>query len=64
MSKPKPSQSHQDFTTPGMFDPLLCDLCGQPGAVTCLDPYDEDVNNTEIERDLCAKCYDDRRMDI
>ncbi len=29
-----------------------------------IDPYDEDVNNTEVWRWLCAKCYEHHVMDI
>lgn len=60
MTQSNQNPKAQDSTTPGMFDPLLCDWCGQPGAVTCNDPYNEDVNNTILEMDLCAKCYQDR----
>jgi hypothetical protein len=64
MSDPNQDPKAADCTTPKMFDPLLCDFCGQPGAKTVVDPYDEDVHNTEIERDLCELCYQERRDDI
>lgn len=64
MDSSKENPKVADSTTPGMFDPLLCDFCGQPGAETVIDPYDADINNTEIERDLCKRCYENRSDDI
>ena len=43
---------------------LICECCGQPGARTVIDPYDADVNSTEIEVDLCETCEQTRRDDI
>ncbi len=45
---------------------MICDICGKdrPDVNRVLDPYDADVNDVEIERDLCDDCYQERRDDI
>ncbi|MGH7974813.1 MAG: hypothetical protein ACREBR_04760 [bacterium] len=43
---------------------LLCDMCGEPEAETCLDPYTMDIEGEEIEINLCEECYQIRCDDI
>lgn len=42
----------------------ICERCGSPNGVYCIDPYQDDVNNVEILVCLCDDCYDDLAGDI
>ena len=45
---------------------LKCDDCGQVNSSVkyTLFPYEEEINDKEVELLLCDDCYDDRCMDI
>jgi hypothetical protein len=45
---------------------LVCEGCGVKATDvdTCIDPYQLDINNTEVEVNLCDICYSDRVSDI
>ena len=39
---------------------LACEMCDSMDAKYCIDPFDQDVNNTENWVYLCDDCYQDR----
>ncbi len=45
---------------------LVCDSChkAKKDVQVCLDPYALDVNNEEVEVQLCDDCCTERAMDI
>jgi hypothetical protein len=49
-----------------MNDFLTCDRCGvqSEDVQTCIDPYDQEINDKEVEVTLCHNCYQERIWDI
>ena len=52
-----------------MSDKLICEICGRKDSAkhpvrTGPDPYDEEINDDDSDRDLCDDCYNDRQGDI
>lgn len=47
-------------------DYLVCDSChkAKPDVKECLDPYALEINNHEVEVQLCDDCYHEYCMDI
>ena len=45
---------------------MKCDSCGKEDDTVhkTIDPYQADVNDTEVEYILCDECYRDRADDI
>ncbi len=45
---------------------MICDQCGKdkPDVKERLDPYEEDVNNREVLRNLCRNCEYEIAQDI
>lgn len=45
---------------------LTCDSChkAKKDVQTCIDPYSLDVNNEEVETNLCDDCYSESVADI
>lgn len=41
-----------------------CDICGCECADYLIDPYMQDMHDTEVWRWLCADCYRDLLYDI
>ena len=47
------------------MEKLVCEDCGTTKDVTKgICPYQQDVNNEEVEAILCDKCYYERCQDI
>jgi hypothetical protein len=49
-----------------LYGDLTCDDCGKkgPDVQRTMCPYASEINNEEIECDLCEDCYYERCMDI
>lgn len=45
---------------------LKCDQCGKykSDVVHTIDPYDKEINEREIDVDLCRDCYYERLLEI
>lgn len=45
---------------------LTCECCGETSVdvETIIDPYQADVDDTDVEMDLCPQCEQDRADDI
>jgi hypothetical protein len=54
------------FEHPTKVGNMICEICGKKKSdvQTVLDPYARDVNDEEVERDLCGDCYQQRCDDI
>ena len=43
---------------------LICEDCGEEGAIKGICPYAEEIHDQEVEVCLCQECYYQRSMDI
>lgn len=46
------------------MEDFKCDECGCNGAKLRIDPYEQDINDNEVEVHICDVCYDERCQDI